>query len=214
MTQSVKNEVSLEMVKDALSSRMFGAYVARDSSEAERILYEKIIPESGAESVAWGGSLTVEPFLPGIRESFKNKKLIDTQESGVPWLEIYERRRQALLVDLFLTGTNAITADGEIVNLDAIGNRAGALSFGPKHVVVIAGKNKIVADRAAAIDRIKNHVAPLNAKRLGFNTPCVKTGRCVDCRNQSRICSLWTIQEWSIPDKRISVILINEDKGL
>ena len=213
MSYMTDNRYPLESVKRALESRKFNAYAVRDFDDAVKVL-DKIISESGAESVAWGGSMTVEPFLDGIRDRFREKKIIDTQESGVEWPEIYERRRRALLVDLFVTGANAITEDGEIVNCDAIGNRVGGLSFGPKNVIVIAGRNKITADREAAIERIKNHAAPLNSKRLGFDTPCAKTGRCVDCRSASRICSLVTIQGWSIPEGRIHVILIDADMGL
>lgn len=213
MSDRTDNGDLLESVKNALVSRKFKAYTARDCNAAEKVLGE-IISEAGAASVAWGGSMTVEPFLDGIRNRFRSGTIIDTQEQGVAWPEIYERRRQALLVDLFVTGANAITEDGEIVNCDAIGNRVGGLSFGPKNVIVVAGRNKITADREAAFERIKNHAAPLNAQRLGFDTPCAKTGRCVDCRSTSRICSLWTVQGWSNPKGRIHVILIDEDMGL
>lgn len=213
MSEVTDNGDLLESVKSALESRKFKAYTVRDLTAAEKLIGE-IISETGAASVAWGGSMTVEPFLNGIRERFRSGTIIDTQEQGVAWPEIYERRRQALLVDLFVTGANAITKEGEIVNCDAIGNRVGGLSFGPKSVIVIAGRNKITDDREAAIDRIKNHAAPLNARRLGFDTPCAKTGRCVDCRSASRICSLLTIQGWSNPEGRIHVILIDDDMGL
>ncbi|HNX58875.1 MAG TPA: lactate utilization protein, partial [Spirochaetota bacterium] len=174
MSDMTDNGRLLESVKNALESRKFKAYAVSDFTAAEKVLGE-IIAGTGAESVAWGGSMTVEPFLNGIRDRFLSGTIIDTQEPGVAWAEIYERRRQALLVDLFVTGANAITEDGEIVNCDAIGNRVGGLSFGPKNVIVIAGRNKITADRESAFNRIKYHAAPLNARRLGFDTPCAKT---------------------------------------
>jgi len=100
------------------------------------------------------------------------------------------------------------------VNLDMIGNRIGGLTFGPKEVVVLAGRNKIVPDLEDAMLRIKNYVAPVNAMRLEMKTPCVKTGRCEDCKSPSRICNTWTITEKAFPKGRVHVILINRDLGL
>jgi len=125
-----------------------------------------------------------------------------------------EKRRAALLVDLFIMGTNAITQEGELVNLDMIGNRVGGLIFGPKNVVILVGRNKIVPDLEAAMGRIKNYVAPINTKRLGKKTPCVKTSYCEECQSEERICNAWTIIQKSFPKKRVKVVLINEDLGL
>ncbi|HEY1406236.1 MAG TPA: LUD domain-containing protein, partial [Spirochaetota bacterium] len=126
-----------------LNANLFDSYIASDIDEADRILHDTIIPSINPQSIAWGGSVTVEHFLPRIRAYGESKTIIDTREQGVPWPDLVERRRQALLVDLFLTGTNAITEQGTLVNLDATGNRVGGLTFGPRFVVVIAGRNKI-----------------------------------------------------------------------
>ena len=126
----------------------------------------------------------------------------------------YEVRRQALLVDLYFTGTNALTEDGQLVNLDMIGNRVAALTFGPKKVVVLIGRNKIVPDLDTAMYRIKDYAAPINTMRLNFKTPCAKTSECADCNSPGRICNHWTITEKSFPKHRISVILIDEELGL
>jgi hypothetical protein len=125
-----------------------------------------------------------------------------------------ERRRQALLVDLFITGTNAITESGQLVNLDMIGNRIGALTFGPKWVIILVGRNKLVANLDDAMYRIKNYVAPANSMRLDKKTPCVKTSFCEACQSPDRICNTWTITEKSFPKGRVKVVLINEDLGL
>lgn len=122
--------------------------------------------------------------------------------------------RRALLSDLFLTGTNAVTSCGRLVNLDMIGNRTAAISFGPKKVVLFVGQNKIVPDLASAIDRIKNHAAPLNARRHGFNTPCAKSGRCHDCTSGQRICNSWSIVDKCFPVGRIKIILIEGEYRL
>lgn len=140
--------------------------------------------------------------------------MLDTYDRSVSQAKILENRRQALLVDLFVTGTNAVTETGMLVNLDMIGNRVGALTFGPKEVVVLVGRNKIVPDLEEAMFRIKNYAAPANAMRLNMKTPCAKTGYCEECKSPSRICNHWTITEKSFPKGRVKIILINEDMGL
>ncbi|MBC8417749.1 MAG: lactate utilization protein, partial [Desulfobacterales bacterium] len=125
-----------------------------------------------------------------------------------------ELRRQALLVDLFITGTNAVTESGQLVNLDMIGNRIGGITFGPKSVVIMAGRNKVVPDLEEAMARIKEYVAPINAARLGMKTPCAKTSYCEECKSPQRICNTWTITEKSFPKGRVKIVLINEDLGL
>ena len=125
-----------------------------------------------------------------------------------------ERRRQALQADLFITGTPAVTETGQMENLDMIGNRIGALTFGPKWVIVLVGRNKIAADLDEAMFRVKNYVAPVNSMRLDKKTPCVKTSYCEECKSPDRICNTWTITEKSFPKGRVKVVLINEDLGL
>ena len=125
-----------------------------------------------------------------------------------------ERRRKALLTDLFFTGTNALIDSGMLVNLDMIGNRVGGITFGPKYVVIMVGRNKIVTNLDEAMNRIKNIAAPANAIRHAQKTPCVKTSYCMDCKSPDRICNIWTIHEKSYPKGRIKVILINRDLGL
>jgi hypothetical protein len=140
--------------------------------------------------------------------------VIDTFDKTITPEQIVERRRQALLVDLFITGSNAITEQGTLVNLDMIGNRVAAITFGPKNVVVLAGRNKIAPDLEEALYRVKNQTAPTNAMRLDKRTPCVKTSYCEDCKSPDRICNHWTITEKSFPKGRIKVILINEVLGI
>ena len=98
-------------------------------------------------------------------------------------------RRQAMTADVFLTGSNAVTLDGKLVNVDATGNRVAAMIFGPKKTIVVAGVNKIVHTVGEALDRITaNWAAPQNARRLQYDTPCATTGVCNDCRTAGRIC--------------------------
>ena len=140
--------------------------------------------------------------------------MIDTLDKTISFDEQMERRRRSLLVDFFITGTNAVTEDGQLVNLDMLGNRVAALTFGPRHVVVLLGRNKIVPSLEEAMFRVKNIAAPANAMRLDKKTPCVKTSYCEECKSPERICNTWTITEKSFPKGRVRVVLINQDLGL
>jgi len=141
-------------------------------------------------------------------------EVLDTFDRSKSPEENMDLRRKALLMDLFITGTNALTEGGLLVNLDMIGNRACAINFGPKHVVVLVGRNKIVSELDDALYRVKNYAGPANAMRLDKKTPCVKTSYCEDCKSPDRICNVWTITEKSFPKGRIRVVLINQDLGL
>ena len=202
--------------RDALEKNNFDVYEARDINEVKPLIIDEIFPRLRVESVSWGDSMSM--LESGIIRAVEKKpgvRLIKTFEDGVEREEILERRRQALLVDLFLTGTNALTESGKLVNLDMVGNRIAGLTFGPKHVIVVVGRNKIVPGVEAAMARVKQYAAPLNAIRHpGWRTPCVKTGYCMDCKSPDRICNTWTITEKSFPKGRIKVILVNQDLGL
>jgi len=217
MDRPIENywQIRLTAVKEALEANNFEIFVAANRDEAKRIVLEEIVPKTGAKSCSWGGSMTITAV--GICEALKNTQamnVIDTFERNLPAEEVLERRRQSLLVDLFITGTNAVTETGQLVNLDMIGNRIGGITFGPKHVVILVGRNKVVADLEEAMYRIKNYTAPANAMRLDRKTPCVKTSRCEECSSPERICNTWTITEKSWPKGRVKVVLINEDLGL
>lgn len=122
--------------------------------------------------------------------------------------------RQIFSCDVLVVGTNAVTLDGKLVNVDAVGNRVASMIFGPRKVFVIAGKNKIVKDIDEALYRIKNLIAPFHARTKEFATPCVKTGKCNDCSAPNRICSIISIMEKRPWRTEISVILVDEDLGL
>jgi L-lactate utilization protein LutB len=204
----------LTEIKTALEANNFDACLAEDSLEAGRILLEEIIPKSGAKTVSWGGSMTfVNSGLYDKVRQLPSLEVLDTYQKGMPPEEMIELRRKSLLVDLFITGTNALTETGKLVNLDMIGNRVAAIAFGPKSVVILVGRNKVVPDIEEATFRVKNYAAPVNAMRLDKKTPCAETSFCHDCKSPDRICNSWTIVEKSFPKGRIKVILINEDLG-
>ncbi len=205
----------LEAVKKNLEANHFEVYIAPQAEDARRLIIEKLIPGLAPASISWGGSQTF--MASGVYDFLKTRtdiKILDTYDKNISREESLERRRQALLTDLFFTGANAITESGKLVNLDMIGNRVGALTFGPKHVIILAGRNKIVADVDAAVTRIKTYTAPANARRLDKKTPCAITSYCQDCSSPDRICNTWVITEKSFPGGRIKIILINEDLGL
>ena len=208
-------KLKLENVKETLESNNFEVFIADNSVEASKIVLEKIIPTIDIKSISWGGSMTfVETGLYDVLKGKKDFKILDTYDKSLSDDEKTQLRREALLTDLFVTGTNAITEDGCLVNLDMIGNRVGALTFGPKNVLVLTGRNKIVLDIELAMDRIKDFVAPANVMRLDMKTPCIKTGVCSECKSSARICNTWTITQKSFPKKRTKIVLINEDLGL
>ena len=206
----------MEEVKSALEKNNFEVFIAGNTDSAKELVENEIIPGIKPKSISWGGSKTF--MATGIYDSLRKNQvyeIIDTYDrKRFTPEEVAERRRQALLTDLFITGTNAVTESGHLVNLDMIGNRVGAITYGPKHVLILVGRNKIVADLEDAMYRIKNYAAPVNAMRLDMKTPCVKSGRCADCKSTTRICNVWTISEKSFPKGRIKVVLINEDLGM
>ncbi|MBW2129301.1 MAG: lactate utilization protein [Deltaproteobacteria bacterium] len=217
MEKPIENywSLRLEEVKKALEENNFEVFLAEDAGRAKEVVLDHILPAVAPRSVSWGGSVTFT--TTGLYEAIKARsdlEILDTYDRNIPREEVMERRRRALLVDLFITGTNAVTETGMLINLDMIGNRVGGITFGPKNVIILAGRNKIVPDLEDGMFRIKNYVAPANAMRLDMKTPCVKTGNCEDCKSPERICNHWVITEKSFPKGRIKVVLINQDLGL
>ena len=205
----------LEAVGKELEANNFEVFIVQTASEARDLVLNTLMPQIAPKVVSWGGSMTIG--ATGITEAIKNNpdlSVIDPYEPGLKPEEAYERRRQSLLVDLFFAGTNALTEQGQLVNLDATGNRVGAINFGPKNVIVAIGRNKVVSGLDAAMQRIKEYAAPANAIRLNRKTPCTVTACCEECKSPGRICNIWTITEKSFPKHRIKVILINQDLGL
>ena len=217
MEKSILNywQLRLENLKEALTSNNFEVFIAQNAREAGRMVMDKILPKLAPKTISWGGSMTfVATELYDMLKAYPNAEILDTFDKSLSPEEILERRRKSLLVDLFITGTNAVTRSGELVNLDMIGNRVSGITFGPRNVVVMVGRNKVVEDLEAAIERIKDYAAPVNAMRLNKKTPCAKTAVCEECKSPDRICNSWTITQKSFPKGRIKVVLINENLGL
>ncbi len=205
----------LAKVKESLEDNNFEVYIAENADAARDIALNEIIGGlDNVQTVSWGGSMTfIGTGLFHILKDDEKYDVINTFDKSIPAEEQLERRKKSLHSDLFLTGTNAITEDGKLVNLDMIGNRIGAITFGPRYVIILVGRNKICCDLDDAMYRIKNYAAPVNTMNLDMKTPCSKSGFCHDCHSPSRICNTWTITEKSFPPKRVKIILINEDLG-
>ncbi|UCH65441.1 MAG: lactate utilization protein [Ignavibacterium sp.] len=157
-----------------------------------------------AKSISRGGSVTVDKL--GIIEKIK--------ERGMPFRDYIKRedRLPSLMAEYYITSSNAVTKDGKLVNMDGFGNRVAAISCGPKQVLIVVGTNKIVNDVDEGIERIKEIAAPLNAKRLNKNTPCVESGICEDCDSPERICRVISIVTRPYKD-RVTIYLIDEELG-
>jgi hypothetical protein len=207
--------IRLDRLEKALCANNFEVFRAPDLLTAGKIVLETIVPALAPRTVSFGGSMTLA--ASGVAEGLRataGVEVIDTFDKTVSPAELAKRRRRALTCDTFFAGANAVTEAGQLVNMDMIGNRTAPMQFGPAHVVIMAGRNKVVADLEAAKARIKTYVAPVNAMRLDKKTPCVKTARCEECKSPERICNVWGITEKSFPSGRIKVVLIDQDCGL
>jgi L-lactate utilization protein LutB len=217
MDKPIENfwRIRLAEVKAALEANNFEVFLAQTEADVHQIVLEELIPRLKPRTVSWGGSMTFTGS--GLYKKLVNQSDIDvwdTFDSKASDDEKNQRRRQALHADLFITGTNAVTEAGQLINLDMIGNRIAALTYGPHWVIIVVGRNKIVPDLEEAMFRVKNYVAPTNSMRLDKKTPCVKTSYCEECKSPDRICNTWTITEKAFPKGRVKIILINKDLGL
>ena len=198
------------MVK-ALQSRSFDAFYFDEPDEAkEKIL--SFIPKDHV--VSWGGSKTMLEL--GIQAQLEKDgyNLLDRDKAASPE-ERAEIMRRALLCDTFLSGVNAVSEDGWLVNIDGYGNRAAAIIFGPKQVIIAAGMNKVAKTLMSAVSRARNIAAPLNIQRFpNLETPCSRNGTCADCLSPDTICSYFVTTRFCKPAGRIKVILIGKELGL
>jgi hypothetical protein len=211
-----------------LQKRNMNAQYVPSRQEAFSAVMDMIPPRA---IVARGDSVSLDQIgiIPELLGRNQNN-IIDPFEKDadgflVPKPEERRRlQREAFFADVFLTGTNAITLDGKLVNIDGLGNRVAAMIFGPEKVIVIAGVNKIVKDINEALERIHNVAAPVNAKRHYLkhhrpefgDLPCVRTGSCVDCNHAWRICRYTVIIEGTMAREkgRINVVLVGEELGI
>ena len=163
--------------------------------------------------VGIGGSVTVRDI--GLVEAIEKQSNTIFMDWGKP-LELKEKikvRKEALTSDVYLTSSNAITLQGQLVNIDGTGNRVSAMIFGPKKVIIVAGANKLVDTLDEALARIRNIAGPLNGKRLNLKTPCALTGKCTDCNSPDRMCKVKVILEKKPSLSDITIVLVGENLG-
>lgn len=175
---------------------------------------ERVLAEcAGAESIGFGGSVSVaEMKVYEALEKAGGKRLLDHGRARPE--EKAAVRKAQMTCDLFLSGTNAVTLTGALVNLDGNGNRTNAMTFGPRKILIVAGANKIVADVPEGIRRIKSVAAPRNARRLKLSTPCAVTGICEECDSPQRICRVYSIMERRPHNSDILVLVCGDPLGL
>ena len=192
-----------------LNDKGYTAKYADNAEEAKQMVLD-LIPEGS--SIAVGGSVTIGDMgLIDIFRSDKYKFYERFNTSG--YAETYQVYRQSFLADYLVTSSNAITRNGEIVNTDSSGNRAGQIILGPEKVIIVVGANKLVDDLNAAFERIRL-VAPQNAKRIGHHCPCVETGYCVDCDHPESVCNATSIiHNGRKHPGRYTVIVVAEELG-
>lgn len=192
-----------------LSKRNIEGYFCETCQEAVKKALE-LMPEGS--SISWGGSMSISEC--GLMDALKSRNytLIDRASAVTPQ-EKREIFAKTVMADYYLMSTNAITMNGELVNIDGFGNRVACLCSGPEHVIIIAGMNKVVMDVPGGVDRIRTKAAPPNTTRLNKDTPCAKTGVCGSCFSPDCICSQIVVTRRSGIPGRIKVILVNEDLG-
>lgn len=205
----------IQRCAEALRRHHFETAVVRNTDEAFELL-KKSITDENPKLVSFGDSMTMRET--GIIDWLRTNgdwKLLDGFDASMPRPERIEIRRQALMSDLFITGVNALTEEGTLHWLDMVGNRIAPVAFGPRKVILVVGRNKIVANREEAEERIRRISAPQNiARHPGFRTPCAKTGVCMDCNSPDRICNTRMEMLRCYPAGRILVILIDQELGL
>ena len=198
-----------EKVVEQLQRRHFEAFYFESKDNAVEKIFS-LIPKT--DVVSWGGSMTL--LALGVQKKLYEKGFTvidrDTAKNAEEKLQL---TRKALLCDTFLMSSNAITEDGQLFNIDGNGNRLGALVYGPKSVIVVAGMNKVVHTLEDAISRARNIAAPMNEQRFNGSTPCAKTGLCADCVSPDCICAQMVATRLSRPAGRIKVVLIGDELG-
>ena len=204
-----RNDLLGTTLVENFNKRFFESYYCSTKEEAKNKALSLIKEGS---SVSWGGSMSI--IECGLLDEIKggNYKVID-RDSAKDLNERQDLMRQAFSADTFLMSANAVSQQGELVNIDGLGNRIAALCYGPEQVIVIAGLNKVAPDLDSAIKRARNVASPINTQRFNLDTPCTEKGACYDCKNPDCICAQMVITRISRPKNRIKIIFCGENLG-
>jgi len=195
---------------EKLKSHDFEATYFRTKEEVVKEIWRHISP---GMKVGVGGSVTIREL--GIIDQLKARgyAVYDHWAAGLSGEDSLQIRKSQMTSDLFLSSANAVTLNGEVVNIDGNGNRTNSMTFGPGKVILVAGYNKLAEDVEEAIKRTRNVAAPINARRLNADVPCAKLGKCVDCNSPNRICRVLVILERKPVSTDIVIILVGEELG-
>lgn len=207
--QKWANECKAKEIIEILKERKFDAVYAEDAQTARKMVMERI-PEGS--TIAVGGSVTLNET--GIMDDIRSDKYRFIDRFNTPNFEaMLEKYREGYNADVFVSSTNAITKEGQLVNIDCTGNRTSSIAFGPKKVIIVTGVNKIVDTMEEGIRRAKS-IAPMNARRITHKTPCAVDMQCTNCSDQARICNIISIIDGChyFPG-RITVVVVPETLG-
>lgn len=201
----VKSET---IIKNLQKRNMEGYYFDSKEEAIEKVM--SMIKQE--DVVSWGGSYTIDQL--GIKTLLEEKQItvIDRDKAKSPE-ENVKLRKQSLTADVYLTSTNALTMDGELLNIDGSGNRLAAYCYGPDSVIVVAGMNKVVTDLDMALSKARLDATVPNAVRLNCQTPCRITGKCTECTMKDTLCGQILVTRYAKPQNRIKVILVGENLG-
>lgn len=203
-------EKQVDRTINNLSKRNMKGFFVNNTSELKQLL-KQLIDENSIVGI--GDSMTL--FETGTIEFLRkgNYIFLDKHREGITSKEKKQIYIQNFSSNTFICSTNALTEDGEIYNIDGNGSRVAPMIYGPKQVILVVGINKIVRNIEDAEKRVRNYSAPIDAKRLGKNTPCTVNGRCLDCKSPDRICNDFTIIRGQFIKDRIKVIIVGEQLG-
>lgn len=203
-------EVAGKIIQQLDRRGMEGSYAGSSAQAGEEVI--SMIPQ-GSKVYRCGSMTAVYMDLWGRIAKIPGVEIIDPFQPVLSFEDSLDLRRRGLMADVMIASTNAITLDGKLVNLDGLGNRVAAMTFGPKKVILVVGMNKVVADVDSAMARIKYYSAPVNAIRMNIKTPCALNGICVDCQTAAKFCNIWSIIEGQRIKGRIHVKLVGENLG-
>lgn len=170
----------------------------------------KIIDEKCTVGIGHSATLQKTNIVDSL---IKRGNVVYDKELAMTKDEVKMIKKKALITDFYITGSNAVTLDGKIINVDHSGNRVAAITYGPDKVIIVVGKNKIVESAEEGIKRVKNIACPLNAKRAGYNPPCVLLNKCVDCLSKERVCNVLSIIEGQADKNRMKLFVVDEECG-
>lgn len=193
------------LAKESLINNGYKVKIFEAIEEANDFMIEDL---KGRESIHCGGSMTIDKM--GLFDKLSNKF------EDVKWQwdrEVLKSMTESISREVYITSSNAISLDGKLINMDGIGNRVASMFFGYEKTYIIVGRNKIVKNEEEGRKRIRNIAAPMNAKRLKRNTPCVKTGKCMDCKSKERICRAEVILHECPSMSDITICIIDEELG-